>query len=220
MRLPVTWALLALLTAPASLQATAGFAERHSEVHYNSRAQLHWIHPGDGCDAGSHCFQVRKADDKYASFPDLYASLMKISRPVEANGALVLGQTCAEEKWFVYDLDAQAFVAPMGAEENARAAWAARGLPDPELWDAKAGGKGLRVTFQSRIEDWGFFLFLFAPVALVLGVPVFVTLAWRFYGRFKASRQPLYAALALCFAMPLVLILALLFRVFVPVFAR
>ena len=207
-----------VLARPAPARATAGFAETHSEVAYNRFAALHWIHPGDGCDAGSYCFQVHRADNKYAGLKDLYASLQKINRP--ADGALIIGETCADGKWFVYDLGAEAFVTPPGTEGEARAAWISRGKPVPPFWDAKEGGPGLHETWESRIENWGFPLFLMSPLLVLLGVPVSVGFAWRFYREYRRTRRAGFAALAALLLMPAVLLLVFVARVFVPVLAR
>lgn len=210
--------LAALLAGPAALaQANEG---GNSDVTYNDFAAIHWIHPGEGCDEGKYCFQVRQPNNRHEGFPGLEFSLIKISRPALSSGALIMGQTSAGEKWFVYDLSARAFVVPPGEESQALDEWIGRDLPAPEFWDAKAGGKGLQGNVGSFFKSWGFYLFLIAPVLMVAAFPICVMRAWRAVRRYRLERRRRDLVVAGAFLLPAALILLLFLRVFVPVFWR
>jgi hypothetical protein len=163
------WLLAAVLClAPGLAHATAGFAERHSELAYNDLAAVHWIHPGDGCDCGSTCFQLVRRNDRFGRFAGLECSLSRLSLPASAGQSLVMAQCCADGAWVVYDLAREQVLLRTADHGAALAQWAALGLAPPRLADAKRGAHGLHQTWASRFEDWAFVLLMWLPLVLPL----------------------------------------------------
>jgi hypothetical protein len=158
----------ALCLAPASAFATAGFAERHSELGYNDLAAVHWLHPGDGCDCGSTCFQLVPKNDRFGRFPGLECSLSEVSVPASAGQALVMARCCADRAWIVYDLARGQVIVRTADRAEALATWAALGQRPPRLADATHGAHGLHQTWASRCEDWAFVVLMWLPILLPL----------------------------------------------------
>jgi len=174
------WLLAAMLgLAPAPALATAGFAERHADLAYNDLASVHWIHPGDGCDCGSTCFQLVRRNDRFGRFAGLECSLSQLSVPTARGQSLVLAQCCADGAWLVYDLAREQVLARTPDRAEALARWTALGQRPPRLAAAARGARGLHQTWASRIEDWAFVALMWLPVLLplmlVAGLVRFVT---------------------------------------------
>jgi hypothetical protein len=174
------WLLVAALClAPASAHATAGFAERHTELAYNDLATAHWIHPGDGCDCGSTCLQLVRRNDRFARFAGLECSLRQLSVPATAGQTLVMAQCCADGAWIVYDLAREQVLVRTPDRAEALARWTALGMAPPRLADATRGAHGLHPTWASRFEEGAYLALMWLPVVLpllfVLGLVRFVT---------------------------------------------
>ena len=177
------WLLAALLgLTPASAFATAGFAERHADLAYNDLATVHWIHPGDGCDCGSTCFQVVRKHDRFGRFAGLECSLSRLSVPASRGQSLVLAQCCTDGVWLVYDLSREQTLVRTTVRAEALARWAALGQRPPRLAEAARGARGLHQTWSSRIEDWAFLALMWLPVLLPL---VFVAGLFRFVAELR-----------------------------------
>ena len=168
----------AICLLPVRAHATAGFAERHSDLAYNDLAAVHWIHPGDGCDCGGTCFQLVRRDDRFGRFAGLECSLSQLSVPSSARQTLVMAQCCAGGDWIVYDLASEQVLIRTPDRAQAQARWTAQGLAPPRLADAKHA-RGLHQTWASRFEDWAFLLLMWLPILLPLlfiaGLVRFVT---------------------------------------------
>ena len=163
------WLLLAALClAPPSARATAGFAERHSDLAYNDLAAVHWLHPGDGCDCGSTCFELVRKNDRFGRFAGLECSLGELSVPASAGQALVMARCCADRAWIVYDLAREQVIVRTADRAEAMATWSALGQRPPRLADAMHGAHGLHQTWASRFEDWAFLLLMWLPMLLPL----------------------------------------------------
>ena len=182
---------IALACAPAAAGATAGFAETHSELHYNHLATLHWIHPGDGCDSGRYCFTLEKKENRYHFFRDLYVSLRKINVP-EDDGPLILAQASSDGTWLVYDLDAEQYLVRSVPYETALRTWVASGRKPPRLADAQEGAVGLSQTGRSRLEGLSFLLLLFSPLIVAVALPVLSALSWILLNGFRATKRTGY----------------------------
>jgi hypothetical protein len=169
--------------APLAAHATAGFAERHSELAYNDIAAVHWIHPGDGCDCGGTCFQLVRRNDRFARFAGLEGSLSQLSVPASATQTLVIAQCCADGAWVVYDLAHERQLVRTPDRGVALARWRALGLAPPRLAEAGRGAHGLHQTWASRVEDWAFLLLMWLPVLMLL---MFVVGMVRFVSELKA----------------------------------
>jgi hypothetical protein len=179
---------IALACAPAVAGATAGFAETHSDLQYNHSANLHWTHPGDGCDSGRYCFTVEKKDVRSHFFRDLYLSLRKINVP-EDDGPLILAQASSDETWLVYNLDAEQYLVRSVPYETALRTWVASGRKPPRLADAEKGARGLSRTWRSRREELSFLLLLFYPLIVLIALPVLSALSWILLNGFRATKQ-------------------------------
>jgi len=179
---------IALACAPAAAGATAGFAETHSDLHYNRSATLHWIHPGDGCDSGRYCFTLEKKEVQSRLFRGLYLSLRKINVP-EDDGPLILAQASSDETWLVYDLDAEQYLVRSVPYETALRTWVASGRKPPRLADAEKGARGLSQTWRSRSEGLSFLLLLFSPLIVFLALPVLSALSWILLNAFRATER-------------------------------
>ncbi len=200
----VSLALTALL-CPGAVRATAGFAETHSRLEYGSVASIHWIHPGDGCDAGKYCFLVERADGTYAGFRGLNCSLLKINAPPEEGRNLILAQCSGDRGWLVYDLQAQEFLAEPGPWERAAAIWSVQGLAEPRFADAEHGARGLWRTWNSLLEDTLFLALLWLPSMLFLLLPVFALVSMCLlvrYVRYRKLRQLILGVLFLVASLP------------------
>lgn len=157
-----------LLLVPAGARATAGFAERHSQLDYTDLASVHWIHPGDGCDCGEYCFELVRRGDRFARFPGLEGSLTRLSVPESRRQALVLAQCCSDSQWVVYDLRNEQVLVRTPDARAALAAWSSLGLAPPRIAEASHGAHGLRQTWASRAEDGAFLALLWLPLLLPL----------------------------------------------------
>ncbi|HTD52704.1 MAG TPA: hypothetical protein VK780_06750 [Thermoanaerobaculia bacterium] len=182
---------IALACVPAAAGATAGFAETHSDLHYNHSANLHWIHPGDGCDSWRYCFSLEKNDARSHFFRDLYLSLRKINVP-EDEGPLILAQASSDETWLVYDLDAEQYLVRSVPYETALRAWVASGRKPPRFADAEKGARGLSRTWRSRWEGLSVLFLLFSPLIVFLALPVLSALSWILLNGFRATKQKGY----------------------------
>jgi len=174
------WLLAAALClVPASAGATAGFAERHTDLAYNALAAVHWIHPGDGCDCGGTCFQLVRRNDRFGRFAGLECSLSRLSLPGSASQTVVMAQCCADGAWVVYDLAREQVLLRTPDRAAALARWAALGLAAPRFAEAMRGAHGLHPTWASRVEDAAYLLLMWLPVLLpllfVIGMFRFVT---------------------------------------------
>jgi hypothetical protein len=192
---------IALACAPAAAEATAGFAETHSDLRYNHSANLHWIHPGDGCDSGRYCFTVEKKDVRSSFFRDLYLSLRKINVP-EDDGPLILAQTSSDTTWLVYDLDTEQYLVRSVPYETALRTWVASGRKPPRLADAEEGARGLSQTWRSRLEGLSYLLLLFSPLIVFLALPVLSALSWILLNGFRATKRKGYLWLGLLCLVP------------------
>lgn len=181
--------LVLLLLCPASANATAGFAETHSELLYSDVAFVHWIHPGDGCDCGSYCFQLMKQAPRGAGFPGLHRSLGKINAPAETTLPLVIAQTCSDQHWIVYDLTAEQTLADTESYEAALAVWRSQGLAEPSFADAQAGARGLHQTWRSLAEGAGFLLLMFLPLLVLLSFPLCALASVALFARYRRTRR-------------------------------
>jgi hypothetical protein len=179
MRRRHAWLALLLALSPAPAGATAGFAERHSDLAYNDAAVIHWIHPGDGCDCGSMCFELRRKSDRFGRFAGLECSLDAVSVPASAAQTLVLARCCADHAWVVYDLAREAVIVRTPDRAEALARWSTLGQRPPRFADAAHGAHGLHQTWASRFEDWAFLALMWVPILLpllfVVGLVRFVT---------------------------------------------
>ena len=178
--------------APSLAHATAGFAERHSDLAYNSVAAVHWIHPGDGCDCGSTCFQLVPREDRFGRFKGLECSLDKISVPETRDQTLVMAQCCADGAWVVYDLASQQVLARMQDPREALLIWMAHGLPSPKFADAQHGAHGLHQTWGSRFEDWAYLALMWLPLLLVLCLVVGLVKFVIELKRYMATRRVIH----------------------------
>src|SRR5215471_18343295 len=175
------WLLAAALCilAPACARATAGFAERHTDLAYNGVATVHWIHPGDGCDCGGTCFQLVRRNDRFGRFEGLEGSLSQLSLPTSPGQSIVMAQCCADRAWVVYDLANERVLLRTPDRAQALARWAGLGLSPPRFADAGRGAHGLHATWASRLEDVAYLLLMWLPVVLpllfVIGLVRFVT---------------------------------------------
>ena len=175
------WLLAAALCvfAPATARATAGFAERHTDLAYNDLAAVHWIHPGDGCDCGGTCFQLVRRSDRFGRFAGLEGSLSRLSLPATARQTVVMAQCCADGAWVVYDLAREQVLLRTPDRAAALARWAALGLAPPRFAEASRGAHGLHATWASRFEEAAYLLLMWLPVVLPLlfaiGLVRFVT---------------------------------------------
>ena len=179
--------LMFLWPAPAS--ATVGFAERHSELLYSDVAFVHWIHPGDGCDCGTYCFQLLKSEPRGGGFEGLYRSLAKINAPAETELPLVIAQDCSDRHWLVYDLTAEEYLADTESYALALAIWRSRGLADPSFADAAEGARGLHQTWRSHAEDVAMLLMMFLPMLAVLSFPLCLFASLRLFARYRRTRN-------------------------------
>jgi len=166
----IRWLLASLLLVPGLSLATAGFAERHTELAYNALASVEWTHPGDGCDCGSSCFQLVRREDRFGRFAGLECSLSRISVPETRDETLVMAQCCADGAWIVYDLASQQVLARMQDPREAFLIWTAHGRRPPKFADAKQGAHGLHPTWAARCEDWAYLGLMWLPLLLPLGL--------------------------------------------------
>jgi hypothetical protein len=192
---------IALACVPAAAGATAGFAETHSDLHYNHSANLHWIHPGDGCDSGRYCFMLERKEVRSRFFRDLYLSLRKINVP-EDDGPLILAQASSDETWLVYDLDAEQYLVRSVPYETALRTWVASGRKPPRLADAQEGAVGLSRTWRSRSQELSRLVLIFSPLIVLIALPVLSVLSWGLLNRFRATKQKGYLWLGLLCLLP------------------
>ena len=208
------WLLAAALgLAPAPALATAGFAERHAQLAYNDLAAVHWIHPGDGCDCGSTCFQVVRKHDRFGRFAGLECSLSRLSVPASRGQSLVLAQCCADGAWLVYDLAREQLLVRTPDRAEALARWTALGQRPPRLAEAARGAHGLHQTWASRIEDWAFMALMWLPVLLPL---VLVAGLVRFVAelrRYLATRRVIHLMWCAVMLLPALSVAWFVFRV-------
>jgi len=208
------WLLAAALgLAPAPALATAGFAERHAQLAYNDLAAVHWIHPGDGCDCGSTCFQVVRKHDRFGRFAGLECSLSRLSVPASRGQSLVLAQCCADGAWLVYDLAREQVLVRTPDRAEALARWTALGQRPPRLAEAARGAHGLHQTWASRIEDWAFMALMWLPVLLPL---VLVAGLVRFVAelrRYLATRRVIHLMWCAVMLLPALSVAWFVFRV-------
>jgi len=187
------WLLAAVLcVAPVSARATAGFAERHTDLGYNDLAAVHWIHPGDGCDCGGTCFELVRRNDRFGRFAGLECSLSRLSVPRSSRQSLVLAQCCADGAWVVYDLAREQVLVRTADRAEALARWTALGLAPPRFADAGRGAHGLHPTWASRFEDGAYLVLMWLPVVLPL---LFVVGLVRFVAelrRYLATRRVIH----------------------------
>ena len=196
------FAFLAVLLYPLTALGTTGFAERHSQLHYNRFASIHWIHPGDGCDCGSYCFFLEKAGQSSSGFRGLSCSLQKINVPEDKNFPLVIAQCCNSRRWLVYDLHAEEVLIETDDYTAALAIWRAHGLEEPSFADAQDGAKGLHRTASSIFEEWVWIAFMFLPFLVVAGVAVFSFCLVLSYIAYRHTRKRKYLILSVIFFIP------------------
>ena len=182
-------ALALLLLWSTAAGATAGFAERHSELLYNDLASIHWIHPGDGCDCGKFCFQVMRKQSPHGSFRGLYRSIGKINLPTDPSSPLILAQTCADGHWIVYDLRAEEYLADSPSYELALATWGSPGNARPRFADAAHGAKGLRETLTSFNQNLAFAALMWAPFLAALAFPLGLVASLVLFVRYRRTRR-------------------------------
>lgn len=177
---------------PISAWGTVGFAERHSQLHYNQFATVHWIHPGDGCDSGKYCFHIAKIDNKYQRFKSLNSSFQKINIPADKKIPLIFAQYSTDTRWLVYNLHTEQCLMQTDNYEAALNVWKANGLKEPEFSNALNGAQGLYRTWASRIEDWTWMAFLFLPLFVIIALLLFtISTLWSAI-QFYRTRQRKY----------------------------
>ncbi|MBI3548399.1 MAG: hypothetical protein HY078_05020 [Elusimicrobia bacterium] len=175
--------IAACLAAPVQAFATAGFAERHSELKYNDWATVHWIHPGDGCDVGKYCLSFRKTGGGW--FTGLEGSFERVSLPVRGEPR-VLAERQRDHQWILYDLREGKLLLETGSIDAAMAAWTAGGKRAPRLADAQRAS-GLRQMWSSWGGNLLFAAILFLPFMVIGAGPFLVFLAVRL---FRKSATP------------------------------
>jgi len=196
------FALIAVLLYPLTVLGTVGFAERHSQLHYNRFARIHWIHPGDGCDCGSYCFFLEKTGQGSSGFRRLNCSLQKINVPEDKSFPLVLAQCCNNRRWLVYDLQAEEILFETDDYEAALAIGRSHGLEEPSFADAQDGAKGLHQTASSLFEEWAFLALMFLPFLSIVGAAVFYCCLVLSYIAYRHTRKRKYLILSVIFFIP------------------
>jgi hypothetical protein len=196
------FAFLSVLLCPIIGWGTVGFAERHSQLHYNRYARIHWIHPGDGCDCGSYCFFLEKADQRFSGFRGLNCSLQKINVPEDIDFPVVLAQCCNNRRWLVYDLQTEEILFETDYYEAALAIGRAHGLEEPSFADAQDGAKGLHQTASSLFEEWAFLALMFSPFLAVAGATVFSFFLVLSYIAYRHTRKRKYLIVSIIFFIP------------------
>src|SRR5262245_8870617 len=212
-RQAATLALFAVLAVPLPARSPAGFAERHSDMAYNDLAAVHWIHPGDGCDCGSMCFQLVRRDDRFGRFEGLEGSLAQLSVPESPRQSVVLAQCCADGTWVVYDLARQLTLVRTPDRAEALREWTSLGLRSPRLADAKHGAHGLHQTWASRLEDGAYLLLMWMPILLLIGLVAGLVRFVIELRRYLATRRVIHLMWCVVLMLPALSVVWFVFRV-------